>query len=431
MIQAGTAMLYILKDMSAVISLLVIMRFVFLEKIKVGKLKILVFSALVLLNAICGIFLLRNSTADYDSIMDFISNVIYIFALHFMTEQVGKGRILLTVFVYIYTVDMLYALVSSYTGSNLILEYSVNIAAFTLIGIAVPVLCARSRINFLPGVFAEIPLWVWLALLFFELTCYYKEFGVSASWYRTMYIVSVVGILLRLFYLLFKIAAMAFRQNQILSDLQRKTEFYEQRAAADEELRRFRHDYKNHMIVISALLAGGRTEEAAKYTETLGESVRTAAKKIRTGNPAADVLLNHKAAAAAENNIELHYTGYIPTNCFDDVDLCAVLSNLLDNAMEATAQCRSDRIIKIEADLVREQFLLTVSNPYVSLKKDRIGNLKTTKADPLNHGIGMKNVARIAEKYHGAVFTEQRYAVFTSNVRMRIRKTSNGSDIFI
>lgn len=426
MIRAGTAMLYILKDLAAVISLLVIMRFVFLDRIRVVKYKICVFLALVIFNALCGIYLLKDRTADYDSIMDLISNLIYIFALIFMTERVGKGRIILTVFVYVYTVDMLYALISSYTGANLFIEYSLNIASFTLIGIAVFFLCARSKINLLPGVFAEIPLWVWLALLFFELTCYYKEFGVSASWYRTMYIVSVVGILLCLFYMLFRIAAMAFRQNQILSDLQRQKEYFDQRSADDEELRRFRHDYKNHMIVISALLAGGRTEEAAKYTESLGESVRNEAKKIRTGNPAADVLLNHKSAAAAENNIELHYTGFIPTNCFEDVDLCAVLSNLIDNAMEATEQCNSDRIIKIEADLVREHFLLTVSNPYVSLKKDRNGNLKTTKADPLNHGIGMKNVARIADKYHGVVFTEQEYAVFTSNVRMRIRKPLKG-----
>ena len=137
MIDAAMAILYTIKDLSAVISLLLIMRFVFSEKLRLDRIRQIVFIVIIVLNSITGFFLLKSRTADYDSIMDFVSNLIYIFALIFMTEKTGKGRIILTVFVYIYTADMLYALISSYTGANLTVEYTVNITTFTAVCLAI------------------------------------------------------------------------------------------------------------------------------------------------------------------------------------------------------------------------------------------------------------------------------------------------------
>ena len=76
----------------------------------------------------------------------------------------------------------------------------------------------------------------------------------------------------------------------------------------------------------------------------------------------------------------------------------------------------------MEANLVRDHIWLTVTNPFLNISVDKSGNLKTTKADKKNYGLGMKNVERIVEKYNGAVFTEHEYSVFTSNVRMRVKK---------
>ena len=103
---------------------------------------------------------------------------------------------------------------------------------------------------------------------------------------------SVAGIVLCLFYMLFKISLMAFKQNEILNQMQLQKEMFEKQSASDEELRRFRHDYKNHMIVIGSLLSGGKTEEAADYAKKLGNITGETKFLIRTGNPAADVLLN-------------------------------------------------------------------------------------------------------------------------------------------
>lgn len=421
MVSAVTAVLYILKDIAAVFNLLMIMRFVFLEKLRISAAKSVFFTLLITANSAAGIFLLKNTVAEYDSVMDFVSQVIYIFILIFMTERVSKKRIILTVFVCVFTVDMLWALVSSYAGANLIIEYSVNIVLYSAACAAVYYICIKSKTNILPEAFGGIPSWVFVALLLFELTCYYKEFGVSAQWYKALYFLSVAGIVLCLFYMLFKISLMAFKQNEILNQMQLQKEMFEKQSASDEELRRFRHDYKNHMIVIGSLLSGGKTEEAADYAKKLGNITGETKFLIRTGNPAADVLLNQKKAEAEKVGIKTEFIGFIPTGLIDDMDICTVLSNLVDNAVEAAEKCKSDRIIKIEANLVNSHFLLTVTNPYVTVQKDKKGRLKTTKADKINHGIGMKNIERIVEKYNGAIFTEQEYSVFTSNIRMKIK----------
>ena len=429
MIGAVTAVLYFVKDITAVLSLLLIMRFIFLEKLSISSVKLIIFTVLAAANPAIGVFLLKNHTPDYDSVMDFVSNVLYILALFFMTEKVRKRRIILTVFVCAYSVDMLWALVSSYAGTQLITEYAVNIGLYSALSAAIYYVCRRKNIGILPEVFEKIPTRVFVLLLLFELTCYYKEYGVSVQWYKALYFISAAGIVVCIFYILFKMSLIAFKQNEIFEHMQMQKELIEKRSESDEELRRFRHDYKNHMIVIGSLLSGGRTDEAAEYAKKLGDAADEAKLSIRTGNPAADALMNQKAAEAAKTGIEIEFTGFIPSKCIDDYDICTVLSNLIDNAVEATDKCKSGRTIKTEANLVNEHFLLTVSNPYVSVQKDNKGRLKTSKQDKLNHGIGMKNVERIVEKYNGAMVTEQEYSIFTSYIRMKIRKAGTDGAI--
>lgn len=420
MISVVTAILYFVKDVFAVFNLLVIMRFIFLEKLLITPNKIALLILFTAANSIIGVFFLKTCTDDFDSIMDFISNVLYIVFVFLMTEKVKTRKIILTVFVCIYTVDMFWALISSYAGANLIIEYAVNIAAFSAVGTAIYCLCSKSRFGTLSGVINKIPAWVFIMLLLFELTCYYKEFGVSAQWYKALYFISSAGIVICIFYMLFKVSQMAFKQNEIFNRMEAQKKLIEKQYESDEELRRFRHDYKNHMIVISSLLTSGKTDEAAAYANELGEITCENGLSIQTGNMVADALINQKASEAAKIRIKIDFIGFIPSKCIDDVDLCTILSNIIDNAVEATGKCKSARTITIESNLVKTHLLLTVSNPCLRVQKYKNGRLKTTKQDRINHGIGLKNVERIVEKYNGAVLYEQENGMFISNIRMII-----------
>ena len=127
-----------------------------------------------------------------------------------------------------------------------------------------------------------------------------------------------------------------------------------------------------------------------------------------------------KAVSAAKNSIGLMFSGMIPSSGIRNEDLCTVLSNLVDNAVEACEKLTADtKTVEIEADAVNGFFLLSVSNPVMN----GVGTgLKTTKRNKKNHGIGLKNVERTVKKYAGAMTFTCEENVFTADIRMKLQK---------
>ncbi|MGN0467347.1 MAG: sensor histidine kinase [Acutalibacteraceae bacterium] len=416
MINTVTAIAYIVKDAAAVISLLMIMRFIFLNKIKPGKLKVSFIIIPVLFNALFGALFLMKNTADYKAIMDFVSNVIYNVALQLLTDNKKLSKSFWLVFIYIFTVDMFYSLFSQYIGDVLYRECIFNTIVFALVCILLRFTAQKSQINFLPKVFEEIPKWIYAVLLLFELTCYYKEFGISADWYNVLYIVSSAAVIICVLYLVFKIFYMAYQQNDILKQMAIQKDFGEKAVTGDEELRRFRHDYKNHMIVVNAYLESGKVDEAREYLESVNDNINGIINKIKTGNFVSDAILNNKAVAAAKSEIKINFSGIIPSDGIKNEDLCTILSNLIDNAVEACEKLSGKKTIEIEADVINGFFILSISNPALS---DSI-NLKTTKKNKKYHGIGIKNVERTVKNYKGAVTFSCENNIFTADVRMKL-----------
>ncbi|MGN1417843.1 MAG: sensor histidine kinase [Acutalibacteraceae bacterium] len=418
MLSTVTAIAYLIKDATAVISLLMIMRFIFLNKTRPGKIKPLFVIIPVLFNALFGAFYLMKNTADYKAIMDFVSNVIYIAALQLLTDNKKLSKSFWVVFIYIFTADMFYSLFAQYIGDVLWRECIFDTVIFVLVCILLRFTAQKSQINFLPKVFAEIPKWIYVVLLLFELTCYYKEFGISADWYNVLYIISSAAVIICVLYLVFKIFYMAYQQNDILKQMAIQKDFGEKSVMGDEELRRFRHDYKNHMIVVNAYLESGKVDEAREYLESVNDSINGVINKIKTGNFVSDAILNNKSVAAAKSKTKIDFSGFVPSEGIKNEDLCTVLSNLVDNAVEASEKLPGEKTIEIEANVINGFFILSISNPAVS---DSL-NLKTTKKNQKYHGIGLKNIERTVKRYKGAVTFSLENNIFTADVRMELPK---------
>lgn len=420
MISTVTAIAYTLKDATAVISLLMIMRFIFLNKIRLGKARVLFVAVPLLLNAFFGAFYLMNHTPDYKAVMDLVSNVFYIAAVQWLTDNKKLSRSIWLVFLYIFTADMFFSLISQYIGEPLYRECIVNTVIFAFVCVFIRFTAQKSQVNFLPKVFAEIPKWIYAVLLLFELTCYYKEFGISSAWYNVLYIVSSAAVIVCVLYLVFKIFYMAYQQNNILQQMAIQKDFGEKAVVGDEELRRFRHDYKNHMIVVNAFLESGQVREAREYLESVNNGINGIINKIKTGNFVSDAILNHKAVSAAKNAIGIVFSGMIPSVGIRNEDLCTILANLVDNAVEACEKLTAEtKTVEIEGNTVNGYFLLSVSNPVVD--GDKI-SFKTTKKNKKNHGIGLKNIERTVKKYEGAVTVSCEANVFTADIRMKLQK---------
>lgn len=103
------------------------------------------------------------------------------------------------------------------------------------------------------------------------------------------------------------------------------------------QMRMWRHDYRNHIQLMKALAAQGDMEGVKKYLDMLEEDLNTVDIPLKTGNPMADAILNSKISLARARNTPTQVDAHIPVKLsMPELDLCCILGNLFDNAMEAS-----------------------------------------------------------------------------------------------
>lgn len=415
-----TAISYVFKDAAAIISILMMMHFVFLDSFKRKIPRICIITAVVLLNAFVGVFVLMKKDPTFDELMDFISNVIFIVAARALTNQKKTIKIIWIVMLYLMTVEMFYSLVSDYISPGLFFECLSHGIMFSAVGVLIYIFSVKSRYNLLPRVFDEIPRWVFVAVMFFDLTCYYKEFGLSQKWYEAMYTVSSALLIICVMYLFYRIFRLSYEQNAAIRQLALQGEHYEKRLSDESSLRSFRHDYKNHMIVIDSYLKSGKIQEASDYLKIINEDIKEAVNPVNTGNFVADAVISNKKHQASEKGISIVFSGAVPSEGIEPQDICLIFSNLIDNAIRACEKLESQKQINIRCGLREKSFILSIENPCAEDLKIKKGILKTTKTDKKNHGIGLRNVKATAEKYGGELTLSCENKIFTADVRMTV-----------
>jgi len=193
------------------------------------------------------------------------------------------------------------------------------------------------------------------------------------------------------------------------------TESYIEMNEKNTELRRFRHDTKNLLIALRSLVSEGKNDQALEYIDKMQTGLDTAKiKMFETGNHIADALLESKAKTAHRYGIKISIEGNIPNGNIEDVDLVILLSNLLDNAIEASIQTDGDKFIEIRSILKKNIWILNVKNPCdkeVIIKDNRI---ESTKDDNEAHGFGLANIERITSKYNGRLQLSFEDHIFTA-----------------
>ena len=166
------------------------------------------------------------------------------------------------------------------------------------------------------------------------------------------------------------------------------------------------HDFHNHIGVLRQFLTHERYGEAVRYLDELQAPVRNLTATVWTGDETADYLINSKAAAAEADGIQFQAQVEFPrrTN-IRSVDLCAILGNLLDNAIEAARQVTdpSGRTVALTIRRIHQMLVIKVENSFAAAPVQEGGELKTTKTEGGLHGWGLKSAQTAAEKYDGMV----------------------------
>ena len=187
------------------------------------------------------------------------------------------------------------------------------------------------------------------------------------------------------------------------------------------QMQAWRHDDRNHIQNMKNRLDSD-SGELSQYLDALADDLTEADTLIRTGNVMADALLSGKLAAAQAKGIALHVKAQIPKGlAMSDVELCALLGNLIDNAMEACEKLpENERFLRVYIDRFKDQFYLSVQNSSPAVVREK-GSFRTTKSG--THGFGLFRIDRIAKKYNGYVNRQYEEGIFATE--LMIPMTSN------
>ncbi|NMM65015.1 GHKL domain-containing protein [Clostridium sp. P21] len=188
-----------------------------------------------------------------------------------------------------------------------------------------------------------------------------------------------------------------------------------------QNTRMFRHDLNNHLICMKNLMDNNDITNAIKYLEKITKSVENLNLKVNTGNPFADAVISEKYNICINKNILFKCDVRIPKNlAIDPFDLCVLLANALDNAIEASEKIIKKNIpkfIHIKTILNKSFIIFEVKNSTEGwLNKDE---LTTNKGDDVNHGLGLLNIKNTAHKYFGTTYIETSENIFILNVMLQ------------
>ena len=209
-----------------------------------------------------------------------------------------------------------------------------------------------------------------------------------------------------------------YREIQKLQDqlLQSQSAYVAQILQQDRELRRFRHDIRGHMTCLEHFLSKGQSDAAQNYMRQIHDCLDASARvAYDTKNPVADALLNGRLAELSAQDITLTVKGFLPQDPgISDFDLCVLLVNLISNAQEACLRLPEgqSRWITLEFDPREACLCIRMQNPI----QEANHSLRTTKADRANHGIGLDNIRRCVERYHGDLDISQENGVFQTEI---------------
>lgn len=183
-------------------------------------------------------------------------------------------------------------------------------------------------------------------------------------------------------------------------------------------MRGWRHDYHNHMQSIKAYLAMDNLEEARAYLDRLEQDLDDINLLFNTGNINADAILNSKISLAIKKGIQVDYKATVPKElAVSDIDLCVVIGNLIDNAVESCEKVEPEnQFIRLYIGILRKQLYLSVSNATNEVVRKFDEEYITTKRG--NHGHGLKRINNIVDKYDGYINRKNEPGVFVTEIML-------------
>ncbi len=183
------------------------------------------------------------------------------------------------------------------------------------------------------------------------------------------------------------------------------------------KMRGWRHDYRSHIQAMKAYAAAGDLEAISRYLDRLDEDLTTVDTVIKTGNAMTDAILNSKISLAKSRGIPVQADAHIPVKLrISEIDLCVILGNLFDNAIEASmALPEEKRLIRVYMDMKGTQLYIHFTN-FTASKKQQKQNGRFASTKGAGHGFGLLRIDRIIEANGGYLSRNSEDGAFTTEI---------------
>lgn len=231
-------------------------------------------------------------------------------------------------------------------------------------------------------------------------------------------LLSALDIVVFIFIRKLNLAAYSEKEKELLDfELKSQQNELKQLEQKYKEISVLKHDFKNSIDCIRNLIVGGNYEEAIRYADKLKErKIDPIQPQILSSNPIVNAVINSKFGEAGVRGIDTSLRLVVKVPEYLEFDLSILLSNLLDNAIEACIKNSvSSQIILTISEIdgyYRVVIRNTIENSVLQNNKD----LKTHKSDPAEHGWGLKSVKDIVDKYDGLIEIYENSSMFFVDV---------------
>ena len=182
-------------------------------------------------------------------------------------------------------------------------------------------------------------------------------------------------------------------------------------------MRGWRHDYHNHLQSLKGYLSLNKVEQMKNYLNELETDLDSIDTLYHSGNLQLDSILNAKLAIAEKGQIRIHCDASIPPQLHvSDLDLCVILGNLLDNAIESCRKIKDpdERFIRVYIGILKKQLYISITNATSETVKQRTDHYFTMKRG--DHGHGLKRVDQVVKKYDGYLNRQNEPGVFATEI---------------
>jgi len=257
-----------------------------------------------------------------------------------------------------------------------------------------------------------------------------SEYAYSFSKTKTIVFVAVAAIMLIASNLLvFYMFEKQLRQDEnaqqsflAQQQLQYQTQYYKEIAEKYKLSNQTVHDTKNQLFAVSIAITNNEIEKAKSKIDELCKNVFGASNSIKTGNDALDALLNTKYHNIEQSNINFIHNVFINAkNQIDDIDLCIIVGNALDNAIEACSKIKTTGKKDIELKMIQvgDHLTIELTNPTSTVAEIIDGKIATGKKDTGLHGFGLQSIEELVNKYNGNLTISQKEGRFNLKIYMQ------------